>query len=252
MEKWMIILLSAVGGYLIGSLSFARFVFARLKPHKEPDRIRTPTADGQAELVSHAVGATNVMIAFGPRWGLLTTALDVAKGFVPTLLLHMVFPDESYHLICAVAVLAGHLWPVWYAFSGGGGNSSIIGMLLAISPFGLLVTHLSGMIIGRVFPMFAFLGGVILTIPWFAWRNGVLSPETAFAVTITLLYVAAQLPEAMQIRQLKRAGHVLDIKHVMHLMKRSAATGRSGSQIMAEMEVKDKDIPKGVADSADE
>jgi acyl phosphate:glycerol-3-phosphate acyltransferase len=234
MEKWMIVLATAAGGYLVGSISFARIVFARLKPGEEPDRIRTPTTDGQAELVAHAVGATNVMIAFGPRWGLLTTALDIAKALVPTLVLHLVFPAENYHLIVAVAVLVGHLWPVWYAFSGGGGNSSIMGMLLAISPVGLLVTHIGGMIIGKFVPMFAFLGGVALMIPWFAWRDGLFSPETAFAFAITLLYVAGQLPEARQMSKLKREGHVLEIKHVMHLMKRSAATGQSGAQIMAD------------------
>jgi glycerol-3-phosphate acyltransferase PlsY len=251
MEKWMIILLIAAGGYLIGSISFARIVFSRLKPGEEPDRIRTPTTDGQAELVSHAIGATNVMIAFGPRWGLFTTALDIAKAFVPALVLRLLFPAESYHLVAAVAVLVGHLWPVWYAFSGGGGNSSIMGMLLAISPLGLLVTHIGGMIIGKFVPMFAFLGGVALMIPWFAWRNGIFSPEAVFAVVITLLYVAGQLPEARQLRQLKREGHVLEIKHVMQLMKRSAATGQSGAQIMEETTAKDKEPLQAADDSSD-
>lgn len=234
MEKVWIALLVLFLGYLVGSISVARLIFARLKPGEAPDLIRSPTKDGQAELVSHAVGATNVMIAFGPRWGLLTTLLDVAKAFIPVLVLRLVFPDAIYHLVCAVAVLIGHLWPVWYAFSGGGGNACIIGMLLAISPVGMVVTHLGGMLIGKVFPMFAFLGGVMLTIPWFAWRNGLFSPETAFAVVVTLLYVAGQLPEAAALRRLKKAGHELDVKHVMRLMKKSAATGQSGSQIMAD------------------
>jgi acyl phosphate:glycerol-3-phosphate acyltransferase len=234
MNHWTILLIAAITGYLIGSFSFARFVFARRKPGSEPDRIRTPTTDGQAELVSHAVGSTNVMIAFGPRWGMLTTAVDLLKAFAPTLLFHFLFPEGYYDLLCAVGILTGHLWPVWYSFRGGGGNACILGMLLAISPVGLIVTHATGMLIGRFFPMVAFLGGVVLTIPWFAWRNGILSPETVFALTITLLYIAGQLPEAFQIRRLKREGHVLDIGHVMRLMKKSAATGESGAKIMAD------------------
>ncbi len=47
-------------------------------------------------------------------------------------------PGETYALICGVAVLVGHLWPVWYRFVGGGGNSSVIGMVLAIACFNLL------------------------------------------------------------------------------------------------------------------
>ncbi len=231
MEKMIFYLLAIMAGYLIGSVSFARIIFSVRTPGEEPVRIRTPTTDGQAELISHSVGATNVMLAFGPRWGMLATLIDAAKAFLPALVLLLVFPDESYHLACAVSVLAGHLWPVWYKFSGGGGNSCILGMLLAISPVGLLLTHAGGMIIGKFLPVFAFLGGVALTIPWFAWRNGLLSPETAFAVLITLMYVAGQLPEAKKISQLKKEGHQLEMTHVMNQMKYSAATGQPGQQL---------------------
>jgi len=195
-----IYLLTAIFGYLIGSVSFARIVFARRKPGEAPDLIRTPTTDGRAELVSHAIGATNVMIAFGSRWGMFVTALDMLKATLPTLAMRLIFPDEHYHLVVAVAVLVGHLWPVWYKFSGGGGNSSIIGMLLAISPLGLLITHAGGMLVGRFAPMLSFVSGIALTIPWFAFRDGLYSPEVFFALGITILYLLAELPEVRQQR----------------------------------------------------
>lgn len=226
----MISLIALIGGYLIGSVSFARLVFARLKPGQTPDSIRTPTTDGQAEMVSHAVGATNVMIAFGPRWGMLVTLLDALKAFLPTLAFILIYPDDHYHLICAAAVLAGHLWPVWYGFAGGGGNSSIIGMLLAISPLGMVVTHAGGMLIGLFAPIFSFAGGIALTIPWFALRDGILSPESAFALAITIFYVIAELPEIRQINELKRQGHKLEMRHVISMMKKSASTGNTGPQ----------------------
>ena len=181
--------------------------------------------------------------------GKITTIVDVMKTFIPTLVLHFLFPEESYDLLCAVAVLIGHLWPIWYSFRGGGGNASIIGMLLAISPLGLIATHVVGMLIGRIFPMVAFLGGVVLTVPWFAWRNGILSPETVFALTITLLYISGQLPEALQIRRLRREGHTLDIGHVMGLMKKSAASGESGAKIMADASGHTTDNTKDPKDS---
>ncbi|MBN2259776.1 MAG: glycerol-3-phosphate acyltransferase [Clostridiales bacterium] len=217
-----------IGGYLIGSISFARLVFASLKPSANPDLIRTPTTDGKAELVSHAVGATNVMIAFGPRWGTFVTILDMLKAFIPTLVLRLLFPEESYHLVVAVTVLVGHLWPVWYRFSGGGGNSCIIWMLLAISPLGLLTTHAGGMLIGRFVPMFSFVGGIALTIPWFAIRDGIFSLEVVFSLAITFLYIIAELPEIRQIRNLKRHGYKLDYGFVLSMMKRSAATREPG------------------------
>mgnify|MGYP001079039807 CR=1 FL=1 len=243
MSGWLPYVAVAALGYLIGSVQPARIIFARLRPGTEPDRLRTPTTDGQAELVARAIGATNVMVAFGPRWGMLTMALDAAKAFVPTLALLLLYPGESYHLVCAVAVLVGHLWSVWYGFGGGGGNSSIMGMLLAISPVGLVVTHVGGMLIGRVAPMFAFLGGVALTIPWFAWRDGPLSPEVAFAVAITVLYLLPQLTQVSDIRSLKREGHELDVEHVMRLMRGSAATGKTGAELTAASAI-ERDEPK--------
>lgn len=216
-------MITALGGYLVGSVSFARLVFAGKRPGEPAELIRTPTTDGEAELVSHAVGATNVMMAFGPRWGVLVSSLDALKAFLPTLALLLLFPEDHYHLVVAVAVLIGHLWPVWYRFSGGGGNSSIMGMLLAISPLGLLVTHAGGMLIGRFAPMLSFLGGIVLMIPWFGARDGLKSPEVKFALIILILYVLAELPEINQLRDLKRKGHSIDSSHVMSLMKKSAA-----------------------------
>jgi len=220
-------LLTIFFGYLIGSISFARLSFAILKPGTAPDLIRTPTTDAQAELVSHAIGATNVMIAFGSRWGILVSVLDALKAFLPTLIIRIMFPEAPYFLLAATAVLVGHLWPVWHRFSGGGGNSSIMGMMLAISPVGLLLTHAGGMLLGRISPMFSFVGGIALTIPWFALRNGLYSLEVAFAVTITILYVLAELPEIIQLRNLKRQGHTLDYGHVVSLMKKSAKSEKS-------------------------
>jgi len=232
MTQWQMFVLVALISYLIGSVSFARLVFAWLRPGIPIDRLRTPTTDGQTELVAHAVGATNVMIAFGPKWGMLTSTVDLLKAFVPTLIFRLLYPDEPYFLICAIFVLIGHLWPIWYRFRGGGGNSNILGMLLAISPLGLIVTHTLGMLIGKVYPVLSFLAGVVLTIPWFALRNGIFSAETAFAIIISLLYVGGQLPEAMQMRKITKEGHVLDVDHVMRMMKRSAATGKSGNELI--------------------
>lgn len=231
MDKWMIFLMAALVGYLIGSISFSRILFAIKRPGVTPDPIRTPTTDGKAELISRSVGATNVMIAFGPRWGMFVSLIDILKTFIPTLVFLLLFPEEKYSLVCATAVLAGHLWPVWHSFKGGGGNSSVIGMLLAISPVGLVVTHVCGMIVGKFLPVFGFLGGVLFMIPWFAIRNGIFSPETLFAIIICLLYVVGQLPEGIQILRLKREGHELDMRYVMNMMKRSAATGKAGSEV---------------------
>jgi len=249
MDTWLIGILAATVGYLIGSFSFARLVFAWLRPGVPIEPVKTPTKDGSAALVSHAVGATSVMMTFGPRWGMLTTLVDILKSFVPTLIFHLIYPNDSYHLICAVAVLVGHLWPVWYSFNGGGGNANIMGMLLAVSPLGLLVTHSVGMVIGMAVPVISFLAGVVLMIPWFAWRNGIYSAETLFAIIVTLLYVGGQVPEYLQARRLHLGVHDLDVDHVMRTMKRSAATGKPGRQVMNTLPLNNDDESRPRTDS---
>ena len=223
-EPWLSSLGFAIGGYLIGSVSFARLVFALKRPRKTIPVLRTPTTDGQAALVAHAVGATNVMLAFGSRWGLLTTLMDVLKGLIPVLVLRMILPDSIAAYVCGIGILVGHLWPVWYRFVGGGGNSSIMGMHFAISPIGMLVTQSIGMMIGRRYPMVAFLGGIVLAIPWMMVQFGLLSAETWFALILAVIYVIGQLPEAMQIRQLRRNGHQLDFGYVMRQMKSASSS----------------------------
>lgn len=229
MSPGLVVLVAAVG-YLAGSIQFARIIWAHLRPGTQPEPLRTPTTDGEAELVARSIGSSNVMVAFGPRWGMTTMLLDILKAFVPVLAVRLALPDEPYFLVCAIAVLVGHIWPVWYRFSGGAGNASIMGMLLAIDPLALIVTRTLGMLIGRVVPIVAFLAGVALTIPWFAWRAGIGSPEMWFAVAITFLYLASQLPGAAQMRRLTNAGHTLDVGHVMGMMKHSARTGRPGGE----------------------
>ena len=221
-----IVAAAVVGGYLIGSISFARIIFARLSPGTEPLLIETPTTDGKTSLVARSVGATNVMVAFGPKWGMATMALDAAKAFFPTLAFGLAFPDQPYDLICATAVLVGHLFPVWYRFSGGGGNSSVLGMLLAISPLGAVITHAGGYLIGRIAPPIAYMAGVALTIPWFAWRNGIGSPEMVFGIAITFVYCLGQLPELVKGIRIMRQGHKLDVERTMRLMKEAASGGR--------------------------
>jgi acyl phosphate:glycerol-3-phosphate acyltransferase len=216
-----------VMGYLIGSVSFARLVFALKRPKKAIPVLTTPTTDGQAALVAHAVGATNVMLAFGSRWGLLTTLMDVLKGFVPVLVLRMLMPETPAALVCGVGILVGHLWPIWYRFVGGGGNSSIMGMHFAISPIGMLITQSLGMMLGRRYPMVAFLGGIVLAIPWMMVQFGPFSLEAVFALILAIIYVVGQLPEAMQIRQLRRDGHQLDFGHIMRQMKSATVQTRS-------------------------
>ncbi len=219
-------LLVSVIGYLIGSVSFSRLVFAWKRPGEEIEKIRSVSTDGEVEVVAHSIGATSVMMVFGKKWGLLTTFIDVAKGFFPVLILHLLYPESTYHLICGVFVLIGHLWPVWYKFKGGGGYSSIMGMLLALSPLGLIITQVGGALLGKWNQRLLFISGIFLIIPWFMIRDGLVSPEAIFALSLTVLFLLAQLPEIIEVRKFMSQGHSFDRSEVVNMMKHASSKGK--------------------------
>lgn len=221
MNNIEMIILLAVMGYLIGSVSVARLIFAYMRPGTEPDRIISVSTDKKVEIIAHEVGATNVMMAFGKKLGVTTMVLDLLKAFIPVLILRLSYPGENYHLLMGVAVLTGHLWPIFYRFNGGGGNSCILGMILAISPLGLLVTQAGGMLVGRFFPRYMFIAGVFLSIPWFAAEKGLYSPELIFSVIVSGLYILGQLPEAIAFQRYKKQGYTFDLEQVVNMMRSS-------------------------------
>ncbi len=220
-------ILVSVIGYFIGTISVARLIFAWKKPGEKVETIRSISTDREVEVVTHQIGATNVMMVFGRRWGVTTMVMDVIKGFLPVLILHLLYPNDYYHLVVGITILMGHLWPVWYKFKGGGGYSSILGMMLAISPLGLVVTQVGGALIGKWKQRLLFLSGIVLMIPWFMFRDGLLSPETLFALVITLSYVLAQLPEIIKVKKLMGQGYTFDRNQVVNMMKHASKMGQA-------------------------
>lgn len=127
-QAWDIPLI--LGAYLAGSAPFAYLVAKAVRGID----IR--------EVGSGNVGATNVGRALGRRWGILVFALDVLKGFLPTLAAHLLHRESALPLGVALtgfAAVAGHNWPVFLKFKGGKGMATSCGVFLAVFPLGLLI-----------------------------------------------------------------------------------------------------------------
>ena len=77
------------------------------------------------------IGATNVARVSGTLSGLLTLALDAAKGYF-AVWLAAVATDGNIRWMMAAALLAliGHLFPVWLGFRGGRGVATGAGVFL--------------------------------------------------------------------------------------------------------------------------
>lgn len=200
-----------VVGYLVGSISFARLVGKKVLPGD--DLKSTPLElPGGATIEYGGISATAVGARTGPKWGIVVGIGDMAKAFVPVLVLRLLWPDESYHLVMAVAVIVGHNYPIYYRFHGGRGQSPIYGGLLAVDPIALPVTTLIGMGIGlfALRDMFvAYTLGQWLLIPWFIWLGT--TPEVIYAIVINLLFVIATIPESKKYFAARKAGELQQI-----------------------------------------
>ena len=101
------------------------------------------------EFGSGSVSTRNTIRAAGLwPWGALTFSVDVIKGMIAAAIVeYLIAPlsgepgtyTQFYVIICAIAAVAGHCWPVFAQFRGGMGMATAGGCALAIFPFGIVL-----------------------------------------------------------------------------------------------------------------
>ncbi|HEX3535834.1 MAG TPA: glycerol-3-phosphate 1-O-acyltransferase PlsY [Stellaceae bacterium] len=110
---------AGVVGYLLGSIPFG-LLLTRLAGHGD---IR--------DIGSGNIGATNVLRTGARGLAAATLALDLLKGTAAVLIGWEW--GEAAALAAAVAVIVGHMFPVWLGFRGGKAVATALGVLLAIA-----------------------------------------------------------------------------------------------------------------------
>ena len=146
--------------YLIGSISFAVLVS---RAFGLPD----PRSYGSGN-----PGATNVLRTGRKAAAVLTLFGDAFKGwFAVALTQQHVVGDPVAVAAAAVAVVVGHLWPLYFRFEGGKGVSTAVGVLLALDPwlaagaiatwgiiaFFFRISSLAALVAAAFAPFFSFL-----------------------------------------------------------------------------------------------
>ena len=81
-----------LAGYLFGSISFARIVTKIVAP--ETDLNSVVLEGSQSGEPLKTVGATTASVKLGAKYGGLIGILDILKGFIPTLVVKLIFPDQ--------------------------------------------------------------------------------------------------------------------------------------------------------------
>jgi glycerol-3-phosphate acyltransferase PlsY len=84
------------------------------------------------------IGATNVLRTTGRVAGIATLLLDIAKGYLAVWLAgRWTDQDAVWMSIAAIAVMAGHAYPVFLKFKGGKAVASFVGAFLCLTPAAL-------------------------------------------------------------------------------------------------------------------
>jgi glycerol-3-phosphate acyltransferase PlsY len=123
----MTLVLVLLAAYLIGGIPFG-FLLVKLKSGRD---VR--------DLGSGNIGATNVLRTTGRGLGFLTLLLDIAKGaFAVWLADRFLNGSPQAMALTALAVMAGHAFPVFLKFRGGKAVASFVGAFLYLTPLPLL------------------------------------------------------------------------------------------------------------------
>ncbi len=161
METALIILL-LFGAYLLGSIPTAVWWGNRYY------------GIDVREFGSGNAGATNTFRVLGKKAGIPVLVIDIFKGTAAVLLVHFspfVFDTNEFvnlELGLGIAVLIGHVFPLFAGFRGGKGVATILGVVICLTPITSLLVllvfvivllstryvSLSSMTAGLSFPFF--------------------------------------------------------------------------------------------------
>ena len=157
----LILLLAALGGYLLGSIPFGVVV------------ARAFGLGDLRKIGSGNIGATNVLRTGNKLAAFLTLVLDAGKGGIAVLVARAALGEDAAQIAAFFAFL-GHCYPVFLRFQGGKGVATFLGTLLALAwPVGLAacatwaavaaitrISSLSALVAAALSPLWAWLLGL--------------------------------------------------------------------------------------------
>jgi len=139
------------------------------------------------------IGATNVLRTTGRSAAVITLLLDIAKGFVAIWITAWLTGNSvGWTSAAAVAVMLGHIFPIYLRFQGGKAVACFLGAFAYLAPIPLLaVLILFAIVVAAT--KFISLGSIIAaaSFPFAVWL--ILHPDwplllAAFAAAVLIVY----------------------------------------------------------------
>lgn len=172
-------IIAIVISYLLGSISFS-ILFARwLRKIDIRDH-----GSGNA-------GATNTLRVLGKGPAICVFLLDIAKGSVGVLIgLWLGDGNDWIPVICGLAAIGGHNWPIYFRFKGGKGIATTIGALVVWAFWPTLIAGIVAIIVIAV-TRYVSLGSMILGVllPILFYLFDMEAPYVWGAVVVAILAI---------------------------------------------------------------
>ena len=205
----LLIVLSILIGYFIGSISFARIGLKLAKANKNISELEIPIEGEDESAKVEIFGANAASMILGAKAGIGIGIMDMLKAAVPMFLFRFVFyPQDHYYLLVWVAVLIGHNWPLYFGFKGGRGFSVIFGGLIIIDWLAAIILPSVGIAFGLFVAGNMIVGYLswLFFMPVYFWFRTFDSIFLYPAIVVLLLFLFSIKPEIKIMIKYRREG----------------------------------------------
>ncbi|MBW7473463.1 glycerol-3-phosphate 1-O-acyltransferase PlsY [Paenibacillus oenotherae] len=123
----MLTVIAVIISYLLGSVSFSILIAKWVKG---------------IDIRNHGsgnAGATNTLRVLGKGPGTAVFLLDIVKGVVAVVLGYLLSYGEWTAVLCGLAAIIGHNWPIWFGFKGGKGIATTVGVMASLALWPTLI-----------------------------------------------------------------------------------------------------------------
>jgi glycerol-3-phosphate acyltransferase PlsY len=118
----LVILIAIILAYLLGSINFAIIISKMM-------RLDDPRLHGSGN-----PGATNVLRSGHGNAAVIVLLGDAIKGLVAIIIARFLQIDGFSLGLVGLAVLVGHIYPIFFRFKGGKGVATMLGVFLGLNP----------------------------------------------------------------------------------------------------------------------
>jgi glycerol-3-phosphate acyltransferase PlsY len=134
------------------------------------------------------MGAANAYRQLGPKIGVVVGLVDAGKGALAILIAQAANMPQLAALTAGIAVVAGHNWPVFIGFKGGRGESTTIGVLLAVVTQPMLIVA-GPTVIALLTTRNVILTSIVLFVPLplLCWWLGIPLMLSAYTIALPCL-----------------------------------------------------------------